>query len=823
MSTTVKAGEGRIENMVVIRESDRNDRLLMQGMIEQTLRKASSVPEAAEMLKAGLRVLDQPSTYGGHTITSPGSRTVVAERGSTVFVYSMGSAATTNESGENAFVKVLIDQLRRYRPRHLWAAEVSRLLRAYRFSGELFSAARECVDIIHAETDMDLNTPAGQLLWSTFSTLASTERDNILRRTLIGLIHQWRRGEWIIDAIPPGYRKVDGYLEVDPSAVEVVRKAIPIITDPTLTAEQKCERLGQIGLTRPTIQKLHGAKATYADVLNPGSAIASLARWLPAWESGIYVVRRMNPFPRLESLVDMPVHQPADDEKAGYPHGFFEFRYELPLPPGGWAAPDVFAQGRDQRVRTRRILAGGKAHRLVKPLASVFQWTDTVENAVFASKANYAWYQRPTDPKRVYRGWFGKDNRVVGDRVAVVPAAELHRSIAHGVADAIGKGCPAELLESDPIAVYGQFWENPLIGSTASRLRALRTQLAEATEAGRRARRNANRTDDEILVSAFLDDAKAYLRKAKRLEAEIAELEEARRNPVLGSRIETVGALAAQALAKLSMVENSAPGEIRSALATIFRDARLSLDGDDVVWTLYVHLPTASGRLRLGPISGKVPNKKPSPSVAPKHPLEGLIATKAMALVRLMPAQVRERLTEAVLGLHGGEDVDSFGRHLAQTYTHSGFNWKSSQWSLDPAPRQRVVDFVLANGGRMSVSTLQASAIRSHRYDLYSIDDGRVGSAVLRRAGRWRKGTATPDRRLEVIKCPHCDGYASVVVLVPEVPTGVICPDCRRMPIHGSPVFPELYLRAHEAYLAARDESSRAGDSTGKRTVSVAA
>jgi hypothetical protein len=57
--------------------------------------------------------------------------------------------------------------------------------------------------------------------------------------------------------------------------------------------------------------------------------------------------------------------------------------------------------------------------------------------------------------------------------------------------------------------------------------------------------------------------------------------------------------------------------------------------------------------------------------------------------------------------------------------------------------------------------------------------------------------------RLGLRRCPHADcvGWLEVPARIFEVPDGVLCSICRRMPNPASPVFPAEYLRAGETYI----------------------
>lgn len=127
----------RAQHLIVVRESAEYDRLLMEGMIEQTLEKARSVPGATELKEIGIDLIDHPDRYGARMVRSGRTRAVICTRGDVVFLYSMGSATSRDAKGDNAFVELLCDVINRYRPVEMWAASMTRLIRSPMFAGSL--------------------------------------------------------------------------------------------------------------------------------------------------------------------------------------------------------------------------------------------------------------------------------------------------------------------------------------------------------------------------------------------------------------------------------------------------------------------------------------------------------------------------------------------------------------------------------------------------------------------------------------------------------------------------------------------------------------
>lgn len=65
---------------------------------------------------------------------------------------------------------------------------------------------------------------------------------------------------------------------------------------------------------------------------------------------------------------------------------------------------------------------------------------------------------------------------------------------------------------------------------------------------------------------------------------------------------------------------------------------------------------------------------------------------------------------------------------------------------------------------------------------------------ILERSGDWTVGKKAGRAVVRLVDCPHCGGWASKSLWVPETPRGLLCPDCLRMPVEGSPVFLQDYL-----------------------------
>ena len=127
----------RIDHLVVIRESSRHNRELMEGMILTTLSKVLDLPGARELVQAGLDVFDNPNEYSAVSKRVGRSTIRLIERDGVLYFYSMGSAAAKDLADGNAFARELVGAIRHYRPRTVWADSLTRLVRSTQAIGEL--------------------------------------------------------------------------------------------------------------------------------------------------------------------------------------------------------------------------------------------------------------------------------------------------------------------------------------------------------------------------------------------------------------------------------------------------------------------------------------------------------------------------------------------------------------------------------------------------------------------------------------------------------------------------------------------------------------
>jgi DNA invertase Pin-like site-specific DNA recombinase len=269
--------DGRIDHLVVVRESPQYDYVLMEGMIGQTVGRLLHLPGADEVLAAGIGPVRGSGPFLTFEYRKHGTTAVMFEHAGVLYLYSLGSAAKANiNDQENAFVELLIDVLEHYRPRNVYVATFSRLVRSTEFAGRLQRAMNAHVDVIHSgNQQIRPKTTDGKIMWSMLALIADMERDLIVQRLFAGTCNAYQRGRWVLndEAVPPGYvlDPVTKKVSPDESLVEPVRLLLTMMADPTITSRRVVDAAGEAGLTSETVKRLYGPDATFADIVRADS------------------------------------------------------------------------------------------------------------------------------------------------------------------------------------------------------------------------------------------------------------------------------------------------------------------------------------------------------------------------------------------------------------------------------------------------------------------------------------------------------------------------------------------------------------------------
>lgn len=779
----------QLDHLVIMRESALYDHVLMSGMVQQTLAKVAHLPGAEELYAAGMDVFEHPERYGATTRRSGKSRMVMVERDGVLYLYSMGTAAKKDLPEANAFIRELVKIVETYRPADVWVVAFTRLLRSANYVGDLLRAFSEHARAIHCETEINIATPEGRLIFQVLGMVSGVERDYIVRRHTAGRVAQWRRDAWIPSAYPPGYRLEGERLVLDEPNVDAVRQMLRLLADPGLSSSERVARIGGLGISTPGVLRLHGPDATVADARNPSEVLATIEGWLDLYATGRYAVLWPNPFPGVSDVAGVEIQ-----EIDGYEFGAIELAFQVPLPDGGWADDETFDAVR--RRRRTRPLTGGASHAMAPPLSGCFEFDDGQhEYALKAMDHAYGLMRRPLLEDRRFRGWLTEPTDA--ETLLEVERQTLHRSIADAVLAAVRDGLPAE-LDANRFQSAGPL---PRLDARRARRRAVQRQLEEVARDLRRARRNAGLADDDEAAALFIEDVKTHQAHHKQLRQELAELDAAIVEPELGSTFETNAELVAHAIAALANAGDRAEARLREALRTIVSRGRYRVEGNTLHWELHVELPHRDGTVVLGPVRGEVTGRRPllrnrpserarRRSAVSEWVAAGLPKRSARSVVACPHPELHEVLQASLAGRPAPEGVDSaWARHIAAVYTDPDFRWGVGQWRLRDGPRRVLLDTIVAAGGRVERDKiLAAGVLASQLCYLSRVTVGAPSGGPIVRASRRGR-----DPEYVLIDCPHCGGYASHSVVTPETRPGVLCPDCWRAPVPDSPVFPEFY------------------------------
>jgi hypothetical protein len=151
------------------------------------------------------------------------------------------------------------------------------------------------------------------------------------------------------------------------------------------------------------------------------------------------------------------------------------------------------------------------------------------------------------------------------------------------------------------------------------------------------------------------------------------------------------------------------------------------------------------------------------------------------------------------------EGVDrAFATHIRNTYGADGFAWAVSWAAQSHELPRAVIEYVLAcgpDGAKALDLQRYASTLGGRNFTQNFIGlayrgmrKGTEYEPILERGEGFKKNN--PDRKFLALRCPFCDTRTLTHTLrVPEVPGGVICTSCRRVPSLPTVIFPEDYLR----------------------------
>ena len=513
VASDVTPAAHRVADLVLVRENDQDDRLMMLLMLERTMLGCRDVTGTARALEAGLGPFDDPRAFGAELRRTKKHRMVLFELDGTLFLYAMGSAAALEAGSlDNDYVDFLIEIINLYRPRRIHLEGVTRLLRGSTMAGQLSAALSRSGSVLQAGGGLaiDVTSPSGMMQYQVLVMVSSFERDHIVMRTTAGAVALAARGgcPFAPQDLPPGYVINGGVVRPDPAQVPFVRQLLQVLGQ-HLTAREKATALSALGLTMRHL----AAGRDVAHTRDPKSLIRTLERWLPLYQTGIYVQRRDNPFPGVERIGTAAVVREHDGDA-----GHIELRFAWGLPDGGWADPEVLAAALDQ-VHQRKQKCGGQAHRRRKPLLGLARWVDDEHEWLLDShdKGEYRLRRRIKPTEDDPGGW--AEPSVDGADVARVRAADLHRSIAEAIITALEDGVAVQVASGHHIArigsqVYATLTHAQVTDSLREQARTLREQAARSRQTARAITTEADRRP-------WIDDAVTLERQANDLDDEI--------------------------------------------------------------------------------------------------------------------------------------------------------------------------------------------------------------------------------------------------------------------------------------------------------------
>jgi len=848
----------RVNDLVVVRESDQSDRMLMQIMLERTMAGCRAVPGTARAVEIGLDPFDHPRLYNADLRRKAKHTMVLFELDGTLFFYTMGSAAAMEAGSlDNDYTSFLIEIIDMYQPRNIHLEGVTRLVRGAALAGALQACLERSGSILHAGAgfQIDARSPSGAMQFHLLALVSAFERDHIVMRTTAGAVALAARGgcPFMAEDLPPGYMMVDKVVRPDPAQVPQMAAFLQVL-GLNLTARQKVHALSALGFTMRHLAD--GVDVAHSR--DPKSLIRTLEQWLPLYQTGIYTVRRTNPFLGVDRIGTATVIRDHENQA-----GYIELHHKWGLPEGGWASPEILAAAASQ-VNSRKVKNGAHSHARRKPLLGLARWVDDNVEWILDShdKAEYRLRKRPAPTDTDHHGW--AEPSIDGAVVARVRAADLHQSVARGITEALSHGVGVELTSGHHIGRIGGQLHATL--SQAHVTQSMRTQAQTLREQAARSRKIARTIGADASRQPWIDDALALDRQAADIDVQADRRDEQAKNPTWGEQNVAVDAdLCARALARLESIETDAHRDVGDALSHLLDDLRLyPTDDGHVQWQVRVALPADSGAVLLGPITGrvqvvarmvpavsgvlltptrvntvltllaegatpaellsKVPEWSPSrmykrisealvhmglPRLSTLSLLGAPIAEPRSAVVGALqhtPNPSREDLHKIVVALAIDDEHAAYLEHVLTTYLFPEHIHFPRNWAHSVTHRQELVDFIVEHGGKATLRELGEVAPALKRSELIQslLRENETRREVrlpcAKRGQVWknelgrRSCRRTDDSEIAAITCPHCGGYASRILQAAEVPRHLLCPDCRRAPIADSPVFPRSYI-----------------------------
>jgi hypothetical protein len=425
------------------------------------------------------------------------------------------------------------------------------------------------------------------------------------------------------------------------------------------------------------------------------------------------------------------------------------------------------------------------------------------------------------------------------ERVASVDPLELHRAIVDAAVTALREGAPLGVLDG-----YEHFRVTRtgigIANTKHQRRRHVEEQIAIQKRIADNARRNANLTDDVATCEGFLSDAAHAHAEIAELTDELAAIDDKSSSRLLPASVDSEVEFLAQALASLRSVATVGDGTLGDALGTILKIDRIEpapLE-DSVRISFHLLIPAEGAVLAFGPIEAVVPNRAYRATLSTRTQVERARASLTQIARRSNPAAklveseiealqvVRADLIKAGYSMLAAGTMIRSGRpsiysiianelweapipdhidpgfvsHIRSIYRAANFRWEPRHYSIDVSRHQQLVDELIRQGGSAGQVFLHdETSVKAHHITLFSRDQQYGSSptwpACVERIGDWRQQSPRAGRSLRAITCPHCGGWASLVIRVPEIPDCVLCPKCHQMPTQPGTYFPDDYTQ----------------------------
>lgn len=817
--------------------------------LEDKIKRLWSVPPVPScrdwLLQLGTEPLQQPQVVGAEVYRQGPTRAVLFplpdddEWG----LYALGSAASTDADldGDNAFVHLVANVMAQLRPRTVVVPEFDRLIRDVRHVSQLWREFKSHVDELRSfDERIGIHEPHAEMRFMLAALAASTEAAAIRRRTFWGKLQTLMDGGTILSeyTMPPGYRRGDdGRVEPDPGQrawIEVILHAMAY----GLSDREVIANAAAAGVTTPLLRKLHGPHATVADHVNPNELVRGWYANLELWHTG----QRTQALRALDEgrgdYEGFPVERDADG------HDYVLVTQKWGLPEEGWAPENIFEAAyvaRQQRA-TRARPTGGAAHKQRRPLADLVKFEDDTPEGRWQYKlcthqtGFYELRRRLLCPGDDPNAGWGRRPHLQGERSATVACALLHERLADGIVAAIRDGVPVEWLDGH------HAWREGDVLRVAERApdptkdlerRIARTekQLTNLTDSIANAR-------TEALRDRLTQDADRVQRELDELHNDLAAANAERQPVEEPDTFDSELGFLVSCLAVLRETHESADAELGDALSTILEQLELRPDpnGDELTWNTRVRVP-ARGGVACVHAQGRVPAatlRKARSIAAQQHDILEAFMTEDVTidevttrfgktstdrvqrallaelathglprgirghLVHRAPLPARQVVWASLNRRRWPQDTDpGYADHVAHAYIQSPTRGGNPGRRHQAAARaQLICDYLADRGGtapRAQVVTDLADRGVTDAAVATALE-ARVAPGHRYRPRAIRRCPERPSTDIALLDCPHCGGWARIVCHLPEVPDGLLCPDCRRAPVADSPPFPSAYF-----------------------------